>query len=339
MRTKFWYLILGLIFAPLLHAQTLTGKVVDLKTKAPLMSVSVYFDNTTIGTTTNDSGEFSIEYSDAIQSNLVISYIGYDTVFISDYRSLSSINVSLKEALHTLDEVVIDANDGLTRKQKLRIFRKEFLGFSEFSKSCRILNEDDLILRYNKKDQTLTVNAKRPVLIKNKKLHYEIAYDIADFEIEFRYLDAKTDRYTTHSVLFTGTSFYKDLSPEKKPKLIKNRTKAYRGSIQHFMRSLYRKSLRDEGFDIFHEKFQVDEWTFFNVETMPDSPFKKVTLKSTVDILFDMKDQSVLQPLVANFYVDQYGNYLPITELLFSGIMGNQRIGDLLPSNYGLDDN
>jgi len=84
-------IILGV--TPFLHTQTLTGKIVDLKTKQPLMAVSIYFDNTTIGTTTNADGEFSIVYSDAIQSNLVISYLGYETVFISDYRSLSTIKL------------------------------------------------------------------------------------------------------------------------------------------------------------------------------------------------------------------------------------------------------
>lgn len=334
------FIIFFLAFGSIIKAQTLTGKVVDLKTKQPLMSVSIYFDNTTIGTTTNDAGEFSIDYSDAIQSSLVISYLGYETVFILDYRSLSEINVSLKEAIDSLDEVVIDANDGLTRRQKIRLFRKEFLGFSEFSKSCKILNEDDLILRYNKRDQTLSVSAKSPVLVKNKSLQYEIAYDIVDFEISFRYLDpSKLNDYSIHSVLYTGTSFYKDLDTSKKKKLVKKREKAYQGSIQHFMRSLYNKDLRGEDFDIFHNKFQVDEWKFFKIEGMSDSSFKKVTLDTAVVILFEMKHQSKLSPLVSTFFVDQYGNYTPIVELLFSGVMGNQRIGDLLPSNYGLDAN
>jgi len=199
------------------------------------------------------------------------------------------------------------------------------------------LNEDDLILRYNKREQTLTVNAKSPVLVKNRSLQYEIAYDIIDFEVAFRYINPEGNDYTTHSVLYTGTSFYKDLNTKNKKKLFKNRKRAYQGSIQHFMRCLFNKSLRDEDFNIFYDKFQVDEWAFFKIEDIDNSSFKKVTLEKAVDILYDMKHQSKLNPMVSQFYVDQYGNYTPIVELLFSGVMGDQRIGDLLPSNYGLD--
>lgn len=330
-------IIVFLLLTFTLYSQTVSGHIVDFKTKQPLMAVSVYFDNTTIGTTTDDSGNFTIAYTDAIQSNLIISYIGYETVIISDYRTKNQFEIELKEAVNTLDEVVIDANDGLTRKQKLKVFRKEFLGFSEFSKSCKILNESDLILRYNKKEETLSVSSKRPVLVKNKSLQYEIAYDIIDFEISFRYIDPKTNHYAVHSVFYTGTSFYKDLNSELKKKVFDKREKAYQGSIQHFMRSLFYKDLRGEAFDIFYEKFQVDEWTFFKVEDIPNVTFKKVSLDKEVNILFKLKDQSVLKPLVTHFYVDKYGNYSPITQLLFSGVMGNQRIGDLLPTNYGLD--
>ena len=112
-----------------LYSQILSGKVFDIKTKQPLMAVSIYFDNTTIGTTTDEFGNFNIEYSDAIQSNLIISYLGYETVIVSDYRSKSNITVKLKEALNQLNEVVVYADDGLSRKQKIKLFRKQFLGF------------------------------------------------------------------------------------------------------------------------------------------------------------------------------------------------------------------
>ncbi|WP_298901427.1 carboxypeptidase-like regulatory domain-containing protein [uncultured Psychroserpens sp.] len=335
MKSKTLGFFCSFLLTSLLYAQTLSGTVIDFKTKQPLMAVSVYFDNTTIGTTTDDLGRFSIDYSDAIQSQLIVSYLGYETIIVSDYRQKTELSIALKESLNQLDEVVVNTNDGLTRKQKLKLFRKEFLGFSEFSKSCKILNEDDLILRFNKADNVLSVSARKPVLVKNKSLQYEIAYDIQDFEITFRYVDAKQDQFGIHSVLYTGTSFYKDLNSGKK-KALKHRKKAYEGSIQHFMRSLYHMNLKDAGFDIFHKKFKVNEWEFFKVEDINDSASKKVTFETKVNILFKGKDQSVLTPLVSQFYIDEYGNYTPIPGLLFSGVMGDQRIGDLLPTNYGL---
>ena len=76
-------------------AQILRGKVLDSKTKKPIETASIYFDNTTIGTTTDENGSFSITYNDAVQSTLVISYLGYEKVFISDYQSLNTVIIGI----------------------------------------------------------------------------------------------------------------------------------------------------------------------------------------------------------------------------------------------------
>ena len=115
-----------LLFPIICLSQTLTGTILDASTNKPLETVAVYFDNTTIGTTTDVEGQFSISYSDAIQSPLVISYLGYEKEVISDYRTKKNILIKLKPTDVSLDEVFIDFDDGLTRKQKLKLFRKEF---------------------------------------------------------------------------------------------------------------------------------------------------------------------------------------------------------------------
>tara|TARA_R110002033_G_scaffold43675_8_gene85736 strand:+ start:11065 stop:11379 length:315 start_codon:yes stop_codon:yes gene_type:complete len=86
-------------------SQTLTGIVVDKATQQPIETVAVYFDNTTIGTTTDSQGEFSIDYTDAVQSTLVISYLGFEKIFVSDFRTKNNIKVELVEADNALDEV------------------------------------------------------------------------------------------------------------------------------------------------------------------------------------------------------------------------------------------
>lgn len=78
-------------------AQTVRGIVLDAKTQAPIETATVYFDNTTLGTITDEHGKFSIAYSNAIQSPLVISFLGYKTQLITDYRRKKSIEVFLIE--------------------------------------------------------------------------------------------------------------------------------------------------------------------------------------------------------------------------------------------------
>jgi len=325
------------LFLPLFCvSQTLTGVVLDKATQKPIETAAVYFDNTTIGTITNEKGEFSITYTDAVQSNLVISYLGYELVLISDYRTKKNVNIELVPSAVALDVVHLDYDDGLTRRQKLRLFRKEFLGTSEYGRSCRILNEDDLVLRYDKKNNALYASAKVPIKVKNKALQYEVAFDIIDFEVTYRYSDLKEMIFTLHSVTYLGTSFYKDLKKADKNKTIKNRENAYKGSVQHFMRSLFNKNLKTEGYWIFYDKFRVDEWSYFKVEDVEDSDFKSVKLDTKVSILFNKEVQSEIQLEVDKFFIDTYGNYTPIVGVYFSGAIGSQRVGDTLPSDYGL---
>lgn len=315
-------------------SQTLIGRVVDKVSQQPIETVAVYFDNTTIGTTTNSNGEFSITYTDAVKSTLVVSYLGYEKVLISDFRNQKNIKVELVEADNILDEVHIEYDDGLTRRQKLRLFRTEFLGTSKFGKSCKILNEDDLILKYDKQNKVLYASSSVALKIKNKALQYEITYDLIDFEINFRYANLKTLKFTVKSVTYFGTSFYKDLNDAQKSKTLKNRDQVYKGSVQHFMRSLYSKNIRDEGYWIFYDKFRVEEWTYFNVEDVVNSDLKQVTLKDKVSILYNRELQSEFQLDIDAFFVDTYGNYTPIIGVYFSGYLGGQRVGDTLPLDY-----
>lgn len=322
--------ILLLFFCLTTYAQTLKGKVFDAATKTPLESVSVYFDNTTIGATTNDQGEFSITYNDAVQSTLVISFLGYDKVYISDYRQKDNILIELKEAVAQLDEVVINSDDGMSRAMKLKWFRKEFLGKSVNGKSCKILNEKDIRLRFDKRSRTITAWSNTPIIIKNKNLQYEISFDIADFELQLGTFNAA-------SVMYSGTSFYKDLDTKQSKKIKRKREKAYKGSVQHFIRALYNKDLEAQDYVFGKKGFVVKPYDFFTISKADSLGLKSVRLlDNTIDVFYKDVKESVIETKVTNFYIDKYGNYSPIQSVLFGGYLGRQRVGDALPLDYGL---
>ncbi|MDT0558148.1 carboxypeptidase-like regulatory domain-containing protein [Ichthyenterobacterium sp. W332] len=334
-----WLCIIVLCCCFVLNAQQITGTVLDKTTKQAIESASIYFDNTTIGTSTNPKGEFSIPFKEEIKSPLIISFLGYKDVIIGNYKNNDNLNILLEESIDNLGEVVINYDDGLTRRQKLRLFRKEFLGSSEFASSCKILNEGDLILRYNREEKVLSANARAPIIIRNKKLQYILEYDIIDFDIYFRYADLIKQQFSVNGVTFSGTTFFKNLEDSQKKKIIKNRKKAYKGSVQHFMRALYAKNLENEGYQIFRDKFIVNPWEHITVTNLEESDWRKVTFKNKLTILFDKDVQSSIQLITDFFYVDKYGNYSPIEGVLFSLEMGNQRLGDALPSDYNVNSN
>ncbi len=332
------FFIIFFIFPLICVSQTLNGRVINKLTQAPIETAAVYFDNTTIGTTTNEQGEFTITYTDAVQSTLVITYLGYKTELISDYRTKSNITIELVESSVELNEVYIEYDDGLTRRQKLRLFKKEFLGRSKYAKSCKILNEEDLILKYDKASKSLYASAKTSVKVENKALKYLVSFDIKDFEVKFRYVELGTETFIVGSVFYFGTSFYKNLDGYDSKKVIKNRANVYKGSIQHFLRSLFEKNLEEEGYQIFYDKYRVDEWDYFTVEDMLNSDFKMVKLSADISVLYDKKHQSNMELKIPEFYLDVYGNYLPVVGLYFGGEMGSRRIGDMLPSDFGRSD-
>lgn len=79
------------------------GVVVDEKGE-PIIGANVSEKGTTNGTITDMDGQFSLEVAD--NSNLLISYIGYDSQDLST-KGRGNFNITLKEDSQALDEVVV----------------------------------------------------------------------------------------------------------------------------------------------------------------------------------------------------------------------------------------
>ena len=318
-------------------AQEISGIVLDAKSGKPIESVSVYFDNTTIGTTTNSKGEFSIEYREDIKSLLIFSFLGYKKGYVNNYYPSKRYKVLLEEAFNTLNTVVITHDDGMSRKMKLNQFRTQFLGTTSNAKSCKILNEDDIILRYFKNEKQLTASSKKPILIENNSLQYLISFDLNDFKIDYHYVNIEANRFGTKLVLYTGTSRYEDLKRSDKKRITKNRDKSYKGSSLHFMRALASNKLKEENYLIIKKGFAVNANDYFFVTYNPNNNSATVKLKEPVIILYDKK-QSTLNCKTDVFFIDEFGNHTPIEKVIFGGHMGIQRLADSLPLDYEISE-
>lgn len=101
---KFFFLMVGLLFSVGLNAQTITvSGVVSDPSGEPLIGASILAQGTTVGTSTNIDGEYTINV--APEATLVVSYVGYDTQNVPvDGRT--SINVTMQENSVMLNEVV-----------------------------------------------------------------------------------------------------------------------------------------------------------------------------------------------------------------------------------------
>lgn len=328
----FWIIIL---FSSLSAAQTLAGAVYDEKTKEPLYGVSVYFDGTTNGTATNAEGKFLISYKASTESALVISYLGYDSQIFDVRKLTNGVKIYLKPKKESLGVVYIE-NDPWSRKKKMAIFRREFLGNTDGASKCKILNEDDIEVVFNPSSKILTAYASKPILIKNKHLGYTISYNMEEFEANLSVF--KNEYRDTNRVYIEGTSFYTELNDKLRNRHAKNRDVEFGQSILNFMRSLANKKLEENRFQIFHRGFIVPPYKYFDI-IKEDDKITKIDMKTRkLTIVYDRFHKSFMEIPYDNkvFYINEFGNFSPPKKLSFGGFFGEKRIANTLPLDYNL---
>ena len=324
-------LFIGVLF---IQAQEIRGVVRDGETNLPLESASVYFDNTTIGTTTNSEGEFTIDYNREINSSLIISFLGYESIRLIEFETDSLNEIYMFETEDVLDEVVIFADDGWSRELKIKQFRKHYLGESRNGRSCKILNEDDLILRYDKRRKRLIASAKVPIVIKNRNLKYQITTDLEAFEINYAYVSNNKKRLNVNNVYYSGANFFESLQKKPTAETIKRRDEAYNGSVLHFMRSMARQNLRNEGYRVYLGNSEVHPRRFIKLRRPDDTNGVYVSLKDKLNIMYIGGRQSSVESFVDEFFIDSFGNHSPSEHVRFGGDLGRQRMGETLPLDY-----
>lgn len=308
-------------------AQKVEGYVYDKATNEALQGVTVYFDGSSVGTVTNAEGYFELHTASKISSTLVISYMGYSAVHISDPYQNKLFKIYMEETSIGLSEVVVRP-DPFTREAKMEVFRKQFLG-ANYTGFCTIQNEDAITVTYNMNNSKLLAYAEAPLTIKNNFLGYVVTYNIVNFELE--YTQNTLDENYLKSVFYAGTSFFNDVSEGKK-KYVRRRKETYYGSSMHFLRTVAKQDYQEEKFRIFKGSFEVNPLENFTVTDT--AGYKKFTaVQPKWNILYRKREQSALE-LKEPIYIDAYGNFSPITGLFFGGYMGAQRFKEVLPLDY-----
>lgn len=332
MRASFFLIILFLSVLKS-FSQEILGVIVDSKTHIPIEGASIYFDNTTIGTTSTRDGFFSIPKLAATNSPLVVSFLGYKKQIISNYLTEDKLAIYLQEDINTLNEVFLVSKDSWSRARKLKDFKAYFLGETTNALSCKILNEDVLILQFLEAENKLVATAKAPLIILNENLKYQIQYDLQDFEITYVKADGLKDFHPTR-VYYAGTSFYTSGLTHKR--VIKRRNQAYQGSVMHFMRALLRGKLTENKFKLFLHGTEVPPNNFISVYATDNPDLFQVRLFKPLRVVYgkDFQIQSTITSKDTYFYLDRNGNHMPADGLTFTGYFAKQRIADTLPLDF-----
>lgn len=222
---------------------TIRGRVVQGETGAAIPGASVFITNTSKGTVTDSSGAFELLNVPAGSYDLIVSSIGFEThayTYKAEQLPLR-LEIRLKPKVEELQTVVVEPDEKNGWQRFGQFFINNFIGTNENGRDCRIRNYTTLRFRYSQKNGILKVLADEPLIIENKALGYRVKYQLENFYFNYR----------SHILIYYGYSLFSELDkkgPSKRQ--LRNREKAWNGSIMHFMYSLYHDSLADAGFDV-----------------------------------------------------------------------------------------
>ena len=234
-------LLLSLFTQNLFSQFYIRGKVVDGETQQPLKGASVYINNSTRGTTTDENGEFQLGPFDAGRYDVVASYVGYEALLYSAEVKASNFRINFQmDKKGTLLSEVLVLPDAL-RKKYLEILTKNILGFTAAAERCRIRNLDAVEFIAGENKDEIKAYTEDELEIDNPDLGYTIYFQLVDFYF---------NKSNSTNYFFGYTRFVDKEAGELTKKFIRRRMQAYIGSTMHFFRSLVNKELTKEGFSV-----------------------------------------------------------------------------------------
>ena len=357
------FVLFAISFLPgLVFSQTsfyLSGKVIDAVTKTPLQAASVFAQNTTIGTASGADGAFRIDLPNG-GYDLVVTFTGYQTetrrISTSDATDKNLV-IELRQKEKEMQDVIVkntyEVKDGWEKYGDF--FLDNFIGRSVNAGQCSIRNPTVLRFFFYKKRNKLKVISTEPVEIVNNALGYMIRYA----------LDSFTHDYNAQASLYSGYPLFEEMHPAneaEKGRWDSSRMHAYSGSILHFMRSLYQKRLREEGFEIQFLTHVNDRETAIPVKDFYGGMnYEKDDSTGIVEVLPNQKDVAVIykktgpspvylaanpeasdkfQLSVLSFFpkekisIEQNGYYFDQNLITVNQYMGWEKAGDMVPYDF-----
>ncbi|HEY2581890.1 MAG TPA: carboxypeptidase-like regulatory domain-containing protein, partial [Mucilaginibacter sp.] len=247
---------------------TISGRVLNQANTKALANASVFLSGGTIGDKTSANGSFVLQGVKPGKYELVISIIGFEsyhqTIILND-DSIILPDITIIPKTIALNDVSVKPKFDPDRARNLELFEREFLGMSELSKECKILNSELLDLTYNEATNTLTASSVDFLIIENKALGYRIKYLLSAFimdhvdnspKIDYANLgvfgNQRGNAADAQKVHFEGSALFENMkgTESQEKRWQKKRQQLYEGSEMHFLRSALTNTTEEEGFRV-----------------------------------------------------------------------------------------
>ncbi|MFN8349514.1 MAG: TonB-dependent receptor [Spirosomataceae bacterium] len=242
-------LLLSLLLAPVfLMAQpavwVIKGKVQE-PNQSPIPFATVYINNTSIVTTADDKGAFSLSVPLRFKKvELVASFVGYTSVkkTIEQLPKPTPFYTLELASANKLAEVKVMAKMERDWRKRWRIFERGLKGDSPLTNDCIILNPEVVRLGYDSLQKQVTATATEPIILQNNAFGLKILFQLESFHSD------------GEKTFFSGNKFFQSIPSENdriKSRQTRTRDVAYRNSFRHFLVSLANNQLTENGFEVY----------------------------------------------------------------------------------------
>ncbi len=341
-----------------LQAQTISGKVIDAKTLEPLPFANVFINNTTIGTTSEMNGEFSLRnVRQPASYEVIFSFVGYESFKMKVSLTENELRlgaVRLKPSEIELSSLEIKGTKDTEWEKKLRKFKKIFFGEDKAAELCMLGNP--WVIDFPEVGKTFKATASAPLEIENKALGYKVKFYLSNFSGD----------NLGYSIL--GNVRFEEMQPsddKEKMQWSLQRKKSYQRSRQHLFKSIIDHQIRGNGFNLYtevegFEDAKVRPAFFYSelgktiklydttdlVAPASQKDIYRITLKGRVEVHYTKEKvpvrayRDVFGPvswirLKKNVVlVNKDGIELNPADVTVSGAMSSDRVAHLLPLDY-----
>ncbi len=261
---------------------SISGRVSERGSGEAIAAANIFIAYSTIGTTSDNDGNFELKNVPEGDYELVISHIAYKNVVkeIRVNKGRTPLDIQLSPFKRVLEEVTVTEKKDKVWKRNFKKFQSAFLGATKNAKSCEIVNP--WVIDFEKDEKgAFSATASDLIKIRNNALGYKIAFFLQSFTMK------------RGAVQYSGKPKFEILisdNDKQKKSWKKNRLRTYKGSQRHFFSSLVMHSLKEEGFEIYLAKLNSKR-----------SGFEVTAVARTSNIFFPNRDGSTY-----NFHVDEF---------------------------------
>jgi len=313
------YVLLWIIPISLFSQRYVSGRITDADDGGPIPAATVFIANTTVGITTELEGHYRLKIPGEGNYQLVISHVGYKSVFIEIEPGKTSFEFNVAMQIQELDEVAVSAEVRF-RQRDINLFWKTILGKNPSRNTIQTTNTEGVYYYYNSESRILNVICRKPLQIVNHETGYHINLVVDHF----------IHNYKTGTTDWSYQYVFTELEPttnQQKNSWEKKRKEVYDVSIIKFIKSLYNNSLLNDGF------------VLATLRVIPNARFPfQLTLLGSDNILFtssadnsktlNLSDERILLICYGRPVTDYDLKMLQQTQISNSGLFQNILLGD-----------